>query len=581
MTYPKEIGECLNGSQEIKQDYQQCQKKAWKYMETDNYIAVLYWCKKRLKIAKESGNQLDIFNAYLDMNDTYRGMRRNSESLKYCCKAEKYAKICANLGSKWTINNTYITNGVLYKDLGDYEKARENYEKLIAQCNPKFVAEKALYYSTFCLHYVYLGLIKSARKAANDSLNIVIVKKRNDLLRCTYRNLAIFFSSICNYKKAIKFIKTSLEVCYEIYKVCASTAVLYIIRGNIFHDLALYGYAIENYKSAFSVVMRTASEDHGTLADAYSSYGLACQGKGNYRTALFAQAKAQDIWKKVNPNVFCKWATMIYKNIGFIFSELEYYECAIQQFEKALEDWNKTYGENHICCLELYNIIGATYLLWGKPKEAEQSFKKILQNSGAAKNAEICIEIPRSYNNVGLLYQYREQYELALDFHNKAINLFEELFDHPNIDAAYTYSLIGNVYCKMKMHKAAALNYQKALKLRLEIFSVNKNHPEIAKSYIEFGQMYESLGDNEKAIARYNKAFRLYEKLYSKIGIKKGHMNLVSLYKIMSCCYLKMGKEYAEKSDFYKVEAEKMKGIIISEFGKTEKSDNDELLFIE
>ena len=84
-----------------------------------------------------------------------------------------------------------------------------------------------------------------------------------------------------------------------------------------------------------------------------------------------------------------------------------------------------------------------------------------------------------------------------------------------------------------------ALAYaNKALKIMEEIYKDNLNHPNLATSYNNMGQIYQAMGDYPNALAYANKALKIMEKLFKKNHPK--HPYLIGSYGNVAVIYRDM-----------------------------------------
>lgn len=81
----------------------------------------------------------------------------------------------------------------------------------------------------------------------------------------------------------------------------------------------------------------------------------------------------------------------------------------------------------------------------------------------------------------------------------KALSLLNKKLES-NPDDYYLYQTIGNVYFTMEKYDSALINYEKVIEIK----------PTYARPYIYEGEIYELLGDKNKAIANYLVATKLF-----------------------------------------------------------------------
>lgn len=97
-------------------------------------------------------------------------------------------------------------------------------------------------------------------------------------------------------------------------------------------------------------------------------------------------------------------------------------------------------------------------------------------------------DFPDAYNNMGVLYSQRGDWDDALKCFSKAVSYV--LYQTPH----FAYRNMGLVYFKMKDYGRAIEFYKKALSVS----------PDYVDAYFDLAKTYEILGENEKAILTYD-----------------------------------------------------------------------------
>ena len=154
----------------------------------------------------------------------------------------------------------------------------------------------------------------------------------------------------------------------------------------------------------------------------------------------------------------------------------------------------------------------------------ELGIKYGLQELELAKKLNNNKAIANAYNQIGLNYRFRSDYPNALEFHKKALSLFEDIRDTINIGQAK--SNIGIVYQAMG-------NFPKALECFYGSLRINelKNDPNnMAGDYGNIGTVYQSQSNYPKALEYYFKSLKLFEKLGDKVGQANNYGNIAIIY---------------------------------------------------
>jgi len=154
-------------------------------------------------------------------------------------------------------------------------------------------------------------------------------------------------------------------------------------------------------------------------------------------------------------------------------------------------------------------------------------------------------DVAISYNNLGSMYNKIGEYEKASNFHNKALNIKIKVLGEKHPEIASSYDNLGDVYNKIGEYEKASSFHNKALNIKIEV--LGKKHPSIGHSYNNLGNVYNETGDYEKAISFYNKALNIwlevlgekhpstaysYNNLAAKYGRNGNHKTADSLWHI-------------------------------------------------
>ncbi len=228
---------------------------------------------------------------------------------------------------------------------------------------------------------------------------------------------------------------------------------------------------------------------------------------------------------------------------GKLFLDNGEYALAIKYHQKALEILQKVRGKEHSETVMGYNNLGLAYQLKGEYDLAIQYFQKSINilERGLGRNDpaldcffEIVIGkehhyIVWSYSNLGLTYQLKGQYDLAVEYYTKALKVREKAFGKSHPDTAMIYDNIGVIY-KLKGDYDRAIDYhEKTLNIIKEVFG--QAHPKLATNYNNFGLAYQLKGRQDLAIQYFRKSLDILKKNFpqghSYIGVVQDNLNKV------------------------------------------------------
>jgi serine phosphatase RsbU (regulator of sigma subunit) len=131
------------------------------------------------------------------------------------------------------------------------------------------------------------------------------------------------------------------------------------------------------------------------------------------------------------------------------------------------------------------------------------------------------------YNNLGMNYFSKFDYDKSLQNYFKAADIFAETKD--SIKLASTFNNIANVYFIQKELDKALQYHLKSLDLSRKMGSKSR----IASSLNNLGLIYRDKGDYKKALECYNEALSIAQQINHKVGQSLLLNNMGKIYRIM------------------------------------------------
>ena len=216
----------------------------------------------------------------------------------------------------------------------------------------------------------------------------------------------------------------------------------------------------------------------------------------------------------------------------------------IGQFNKAEELYNalleQTSDDSEKA--HYYNQLGYAKDDQGEYEKAIEYYEKAL---------EICHKNPTSnqtdlattYNNIGSAYYNMEEYSKALSFYEKALEIGQKTLppNHPSL--ATSYNNIGLAYYNMKEYSKALSFYEKALEIKQK--TLPPNHPSLATSYNNIGAVYYNMEEYSKALSFYEKALEIDQKT-----LPPNHPSLATSYNNIAHVYKSM-EQYSKALSYF------------------------------
>ena len=300
---------------------------------------------------------------------------------------------------------------------------------------------------------------------------------------------------------------------------CFDIATIYNLIGD-------YDNALEYYNKALAIFEKVLGTEHLHTASTYNSIGCVYNSMCDYDKALDYTNKALAICEKVLGTEHPDTA-LTYNSSGVVYHSMGDYDKALEYYNKALAIYEKVLGTEHLYTASIYNNIGAFYGDMGKHDN-----KIVCYNS--------------TYNMTNIVCHKRSYYDIALEYCNKALTIYEKVFGTAHPDTASTYNNIGAVYYDIGDYDKALDYTNKALTIYEKVFGTE--HPNTVSRYDNIGAIYYDKGDYDKALEYYNNALEIREKV---LGTK--HPDTASTYRNIGDVFCKMIEyenlvEYIEKT---------------------------------
>jgi tetratricopeptide (TPR) repeat protein len=180
-----------------------------------------------------------------------------------------------------------------------------------------------------------------------------------------------------------------------------------------------------------------------------------------------------------------------YLSLGSVFFERGYPETSETFFRRALQD-------DPASAEALYGL-GSVYLQQQKPKEARESFERVLKLQASYPGT-----IPNAWNNLGILSAREGDAAAAIEFFQRALQ----------IDPAHLIALLnlGNAYRQSK-------NWPEAKKVLQRAFDVGPDDPEVNYS---LGMVCTQLEESDRAYEYLKRAVSLrpvYPEALNNLGV--------------------------------------------------------------
>jgi signal transduction histidine kinase len=169
-----------------------------------------------------------------------------------------------------------------------------------------------------------------------------------------------------------------------------------------------------------------------------------------------------------------------------------------------------------------YNLYGLASYNTGIYDEAFRSFHNAMRMSIDLEDNHL---LALSYQNTGVLYAELDRPKEAMDFYQKALDIYRILKDKDG--EAGIMQNIGIIYSEDKKYREALGYYLSALKVYEEL----NDSVSMGRMYLNLGSSYEEQEDYDKSLFYYNKAIAISLKENHKYSLAYSYYSLGSVYR--------------------------------------------------
>lgn len=403
----------------------------------------------------------------------------------------------------------------------------------------KIVQQISLYF------LLAFSIMSWSQNPTADSLVSLLPKTKNDIDKAKLFNSISDEYKSSNPKLMLQYANQALQLSVKIkFKIAEGNAYLNLGNANII--LGNYPVALQNFSNAqtvFEKEIETNSENtkeiKNSLARAYGSIGIVFSEQSSYAKALQYELKALKIYEETQNLEKC---ARLYNNIGIVYKALDQDFKALNYFVRCLKIQQKIGDET----------VGITTTNIGNIYLHQKNYPKALEYYNRAQQLFQKYPNPRGlgelYNNLGLYYKQKNNLSEALKTFDKAIAAFTSIEDKFGISDTYFY--IGDIYFEQNklVESLAATNKSLVLAKELEIIE------QIQNAEKRLSEIYQKQNNTAESY----KHFRLY-------SIAKD--SVANAENIRSSVRAEMNFEFDKKEALQKKEQEKRE-LVYSEASK-------------
>jgi len=202
---------------------------------------------------------------------------------------------------------------------------------------------------------------------------------------------------------------------------------------------------------------------------------------------------------------------LLHVNRGFLQYTKGRNDLALQELgvaQKIFQDAGTIDSYEGARCLSLTGLV---YSAAGKYKQAESNQLMALQIRQRLFGDQ-SEEVAASYNDLGLVYGETNP-DLALDFYEKALPIYQKIHGADHQKIAVVSTNIGMTYSRLELYGDATNNLETALAIWKKKYP--QGHPNEALALLNLGQTYDKIGNRKAAREYFEKALVQFQSFYN------------------------------------------------------------------
>ncbi len=405
----------------------------------------------------------------------------------------------------------------VFSKRGDYEQALKMLEEAKGMVPRTAINEKGRIYRDIGVILFMKGEYQSALEQYRQALRIIsnLKEKSKDVKRDVgdiLRGVGNIHLVLGDYEKARKYYTKSLEIMKEIGDMKEVAEVLSDM-GNVYLTFGDLERALRIYTSSLRI-MQNVGYKYG-IASLLNSIGNVYYKKGELEKALEYYQKSFQISEKINQLGI---KVVVLNNLGKLLYLMDNIDEALEKLKECLK-LSTEIGDRHTSSQVLLNI-GKLYLQRGNSAYA----KKIIESA-----ADMLMDIGDKSGYAESLMVLAEAYVSIKDFESAEKHAYDALkisedIGSKDVEMAARRTM-GVVYAKKGEYRRAIIELTKAMRY----FTATHNDFELAKTYYEFGVLWQNKKEIAKAIENIEQAKRIYSSMNIKLWIRLCEEKLAEL----------------------------------------------------
>lgn len=415
------------------------------------------------------------------------------------------------------VSATYNTKGNVFKTAGDFDGALEQFQASMRYALEYKDREDGDQKPLLRAYKNIAGIHKKLKNISGfidyTEKRVELLDQKNDVhqLNKAYQDLAIHYSRLNQVQKAIEYNVRSIELTKDLSDKKALIESLIGI-ANSYEQIDDLSSALKYRKEALQLLEE--SGEASALAIELKNVSTLQRKLGRYAPALENAKRALNIQEELGNQ---ERIARLLLNISIIYRKLSSYDSALEYSSRLLRLWEASDDVNGIASVS--NELALLYVRLKQYENAESSYNRTLSFGSDEINPRY---LAAAYRGLAVVKQYWTKYDQALEYANQAELIYQQIDSLDGLEA--TNRTIGQIYEKLGQPEKAAKTYRKSL----EQSQILQNRWAEASALIHIGEL-TSISNKIEARENLLKAASIAEEISAKSLLEGAYSELMLL----------------------------------------------------
>ncbi|OJJ19585.1 hypothetical protein BKI52_22520 [marine bacterium AO1-C] len=213
-----------------------------------------------------------------------------------------------------------------------------------------------------------------------------------------------------------------------------------------------------------------------------------------------------------------------------------YYNEAVESLQKSLGFLEANQANNQLKIAEIYNLIGKIYQSSNEKYLALEYHQKAIDllTKIPKKNDEVKKQIADTYNFFGWAYGILSKYNVAIGYYRKTLTIRQEVLGKAHAKVAAPFNNIGLNYTLTEKYDSSFFYLKEAI--RIHENAMGKDHYDVAGYYNNLGNLFLAQKKHQEGLRNFRHSLRLRTKKYGQ-----QHPKVIQVYNYQGNAFLDQG----------------------------------------